>query len=750
MSGAFFVPGERRPLRLRETPSVIACLLGMRVLLLALMGAASVRALPPETYRLPVDWHLDATPYAASAVRNADGTLTLSNGLIRRVIRIQDGCATVALDDLMTGRSLLRSVRPEALVTINGREYAAGGLLGQPNHAFLAPEWLAALKPDPKALRLVGVEIGQPEERLGWKRVRHHAPGAVWPPKGVAVRLDFAPPDGQGAFKVSVHYELYDGIPVWSKWLTVTNGSDQPVRVDRFTSELLAVIEQASYVETRGGVPGLGGPFPDCLQVETDQAFGSFNADQANRHVVHWEKDPLYATQVNYLRETPCLLRVSPFRGPAQDVAPGATFATFRAFGLVQDSSDRERRGLAQRRMYRVLAPWVTENPLMHHLLASDPATVRKAVDQAAEVGFEMIILSFGSGFNTETDDPAHLRRWAEVADYARSKGVDLGSYSLLSSRKVGGGNDVVPAPGESTTFGHAPALTSPWGREYFRKLRAFLEGTGFGVLEHDGSYPGDWDVTARPPLQRGLEDSQWAQWRIIDAYYRWCRGRGVYLNVPDYYFLAGSSKCGMGYREDNWSLPRAQQVIHTRQNIHDGTWDRTPSMGWMFVPLSQYHGGGAAATIEPLDSHLGHYQLMVRSNLSAGVQACYRGPRLFDTPRVRDMLKAEVDWFKAHRDILESDVIHLRRPDGLDWDGLLHVNPGLAERGLLTVFNPTDRAIEREILVPLYYSGLSGAATVRVDGAAETRRVELDSLCRARIRVAIPPSGQTWVVFTR
>ena len=943
------------------------------------LGAIFAQALPPENYQLATDWQLDASSFKATATKSENGdTLTLQNGLIRRVIRLKDGCATLALDDLMSGRSLVRSVRPEAMVTINGQEFAVGGLIGQPNHAFLTPEWQAALKTDPNALQLIGVEISEIKERMPWKRVRPHAPDVQWPPKGVAVRLEFSPytdkqpiteipwadirtklfadeftqlssdwkvqasiaderisfmnegkpgeiyapantfcfaeralpanvggvetvispgtnvsytwgpglglvfPNGKvlrcnlrpgdrgehgdfqlsnngvtslmrlpalaakegglslernyrlrvslhpktfiwevadagqaiptwyklfetsrdeswGApiamrlgkmaedgsatdhkgekgewgrcrftevsvwsgidtdrlakvhsvaaprFHVSIHYELYDGLPVWSKWMTVENISKKPLCVDRFTSEVLAVIEQSSDVESRGPNPL---DQPDSIQVETDQAFGSFTARQANSHVVRWEKDPLYTSQVNYNRETPCLLKVGPTRGPAQDIAPGETFTTFRAFGLVQDSSSRERRGLAQRRMYRTLAPWVTENPLMHHLVASSPEAARAAIDQAAEVGFEMIILSFGSGFNMENNDPAYLEKWRKVNAYAQSKGIELGSYSLLSSRKVGGGNDVVPAPGERVTFGNAPALTSPWGLEYFKKLYAFFKTTGFTVLEHDGSYPGDWDVTARPPLQKGLADSQWAQWKVINEYYRWCRGQGIFLNVPDYYFLAGSNKCGMGYREVNWSLPRAEQVIHTRQNIYDGTWDRTPSMGWMFVPLSEYQGGGKAATIEPLDSHLEHYNLMMLSNLSYGVQACYRGPRLFDTPRVRDLVKANVDWFKAHRAILESDVIHVRRADGKDWDGLLHVNPQLKERALLSVFNPLNQSIEREILVPLYYAGLKDSATVSINGAADTNRVKLDSTGRAKVRLTLPPNSHTWIVF--
>jgi hypothetical protein len=40
----------------------------------------------------------------------------------------------------------------------------------------------------------------------------------------------------------------------------------------------------------------------------------------------------------------------------------------------------------------------------MMHLIASDEASVLRAIEQCHEVGFEMLILSFGSGFNLESD----------------------------------------------------------------------------------------------------------------------------------------------------------------------------------------------------------------------------------------------------------------------------------------------------------------------------------------------------------
>ena len=44
-------------------------------------------------------------------------------------------------------------------------------------------------------------------------------------------------------------------------------------------------------------------------------------------------------------------------------------------------------------------------NPVFMHLRNSDSESIRRAVDQCVETGFEMIILTFGSGFNMESTD---------------------------------------------------------------------------------------------------------------------------------------------------------------------------------------------------------------------------------------------------------------------------------------------------------------------------------------------------------
>jgi hypothetical protein len=707
-------------------------------------------AWPGSTVRPAADWLLDAAPFKAALYRGAGrDELVLANGLIARTFRLAPNAATVGLDNLVTGEAILRGVKPEAILDIDGRRYEVGGLKGQPNYAFLRPEWVDGLTASPAALRFVGLAIGKPTERMAWKRVRHHAPGVKWPPEGVSLRLDFAMPsanppkpgDLQGV-TVSVHYELYDGLPCYAKWFTLSNGTAKPLRLDRFSSEVLAVVERASEVDELAA-----GRVPPAIHVETDMAMNGMMAAGANRRSYRWLPDPDFHTQVNYEKKTPCLLDIGPELGPAQEVKPGETFESFRAWVLPFDSMDRERQGLAMRRLYRTIAPWATENPLMMHCRFADERSVTAAIDQCAAVGFEMVILTFGSGFDLENPQPSTLATAKKYAAYARGKGVEIGSYSLLASRSVGGGNDVVMPSGQSPTFGNSPCLGSDWGVKYFRGLYDFHRESGFTLLEHDGSYPGDVCQSEKHPGHRGLADSRWTQWRTISDFYKWCRGQGIYLNVPDHYFLSGSNKTGMGYREVNWSLPREQQVIHTRQNIFDGTWEKTPSMGWMFVPLTEYQGGGAAATIEPLDAHLDHYERMLVSNLACGVQACYRGPRLFDTDRTRTMVKRWVDWFKAHRDILESDLIHGRRADARDLDWMLHANPKLKEKGLLIVFNPLSQPLQRTLRVNVYYTGLSEKVQVHeASGPATELPVRRDFTID--LPVQVPPQGMKWYAF--
>ena len=694
------------------------------------------------------DWLVSGIKRTAGVHRDSDGReVILDNGLIRRVFRVNPNGVTVGFENLMLGTTIIRAIKPEGIVSLNGTKYEIGGLTGQPDQAYLLSEWIDEMQSFSGSFRCVSLSTRDVEERIEWKQTRHAAYRS-WPPDGVGLQFTYESPEAElSGVTVAIHYELYDSIPVLCKWMTIENGSNRNVTVDSFWSEVLAPVEVESVVDEREGKPWR---FP-AIDFLSDYSFHGMDESSADK-VTQWLPDPLYKSQVNYNLKLPAMVVSGPSLGPGLAVPAGGHFQSHRTYVVIHDSDDRERQGLVLRRVQRMIAPWSTENPLMMHVRSANSKVFRNAVDQCAEVGFEMIIYTFGSGLNMENENPEYIAGIKADVDYAHSKGIEVGAYSLLASRKISPEHDVInPKTGEpgGAIFGNSPCLGSHWGQQYFRKIRSFIEQTGLDLLEHDGSYPGDPCASTVHPGHRGLPDSQWNQWRMISDFYQWCRSRGIYLNVPDYYFLTGSSKTGMGYRETNWSLPRERQIIHGRQNIFDGTWTKTPSMGWMFVPLVEYHGGGAAATLEPLHEHLDAYQAHLVNNLGAGVQACYRGPRLYDTEATKAVVKKWVAWFKRHRDILESDLIHLRRPDGRDIDCFLHVNPALEQKAMAVVYNPLGTEVDRTLTLPLYYAGLTDRVAVR-EQDQEWREYELDRDYRLQIPIRVPANGFTWLVMRK
>jgi len=692
------------------------------------------------------DWLIDPRGFTARAGRQGTNQqICLENGLIRRTFVLAPNAATVGLDHLTTGASLLRAVEPEAQLTINGKPYNIGGLSGQPNRAYLLPAWVQSMTNVPGSFQFTGFTHGTTQAPFLWKRTRP-APNLSWPPPGTSLNLQFHGTDAATHnISVTVHYELYDGLPVIAKWLTVQNQSAAEITLDRFTLERLAMVEAESAVDER---PEMAWRVPS-VQVLSDYMFKGMDLVTGNQ-VASWQKDPLFRTQVSYAHQTPCILVCQPPIGPSAKIAPGSEFRSFRSFLVLYDSTDRERQGLTLRRAHRTLAPWSAENPIMMHVRNADSKSFRTAVDQCAEVGFEMIIYTFGSGLNVENQDPSYLANVKADVDYAHAKGVQVGAYSLFSSRRINDENDVInPKTGRpgGAIFGNAPCFGSRWGVEYLKKLTNFLAVTGLDLLEHDGPYPGDVCASTQHPGHRGEGDSQWVNWQMSAHLYQWCRERGIYVNQPDYYFFTGGNKTAMGYREDNWSLPREQQLIHSRQNIFDGTWTKPQTAGWMFVPLTEYHGGGPGATIEPLKDHLDAYEAHLANTLGSGVQACWRGPRLYDSPETQALVKRYVDWFKKHREILESDLIHGRRADGRDVDYLIQVNPQGRTRAFTVIHNPLPVEVDRTLQLPLYYSGLREKARLRrEDGKPE--RIRLDDQARATVRVRIPANGRTWLSF--
>ena len=272
------------------------------------------------------DWLVNPAPYKAQVRESkSTGELILENGLARRVIRLTPNAATVTLENLVSGEHLLRAVAPEARVNIDGTDYPVGGLTGQSIQNYLKADWIKDLRPLPGSYQFSKWEEQPVSKRLEWKKHPEWlAKDHPWPPPGKHVVMYYDPPVTEAMPRpdlprIAVHYELYDGIPLFSKWITVTHNCDKPVRLRTFTSHELKLAEIESSVNT---VPATG-KFNLC--VETDMAFGDMMPEYANP-CVRFLSDPEYPTQVHYECKTPCLLRCAPPLGPDQEISKEKPF----------------------------------------------------------------------------------------------------------------------------------------------------------------------------------------------------------------------------------------------------------------------------------------------------------------------------------------------------------------------------------------------------------------------------------------
>ena len=558
---------------------------------------------------------------------------------------------------------------------------------------------------------------------------------------------------------VDVHYEIYQGLPVIMKTFTVHNRAVKDVVLTQFEGEHLAVQPTVSRL----------------LHVESDYSFALANAtDKGSSLGIHmggrggqfrdynlgggttrFVRDPDWRSMATFNQaedlflEDPQsgLLLSRPTVGPNWSVKPNQSFDAFRTFEILNDTSERERYFLAQRQFYKKLAPQSTEHQLQ--VLApnaDDLNTLAPLMDQMAECGFELLQApAFTGSFSHSDSSAANIDRMKLVCDYAKTKGIRVGAYELMmASRGWGSAEDhfncVDPAtkrPG--SMFGQSACGASAWADMYGTNLWQTIEGAGMGAFMPDGPYHGDCCAATDHPHHKGLEDSQWAQWKWMCQILHEGQRRNLYLPVPDWYFLNGQSVTGMGFREAVDNIDIVLQTVICRQYVYDGTWHKIASMGGVNVNTRVLPGG--------MEQSLDKYERQFFGLLSSGAAVSITGHRLYDGPNSRAMLRKWMDWYRRYRAIIQGDIIHLRRPDGRDLDYTLHVNPAGREKGMLLVFNPLDEVVKRELVVPLYYTGPTATARIR-EQEGQPQTYQLDRGFNVRVPLTIPTNGYSWFII--
>jgi hypothetical protein len=170
--------------------------------------------------------------------------------------------------------------------------------------------------------------------------------------------------------------------------------------------------------------------------------------------------------------------------------------------------------------------------------------------------------------------------------------------------------------------------------------------------------------------------------------------------------------------------------------------------MCYAACPLVSAYGGPPITRFEPLNENLTDYDSIMGSYFGMGIQGVYRGTRLYDTEATRRRVHFWTDFFHKYSDLVNADIIHIRRADGRDLDAMMHVNPGgKTGKGLAFIWNPLPHQVTRDFELPLYYTGLTDSARIHErDGPA--RKFKLDRDYKVRVPVTIPAGGHTWLVI--
>lgn len=594
---------------------------------------------------------------SVASVTEIENEVVFSNRYIKRIISRLSGI-TVSIADGDGTEALASPVR-EGEVSVNGVKYALEG------------EFSLNIK-----------EGNVTNKGFDYTPVEYNTHPYPYPAPGKVAELTY----DYEEFSATVIYEIFDNMPIMRKSLYVKNTGDKTLTVDTAETENLCFTDEGRlrfYMEA-DYVGGNGTGFYNDTSIFYD----------GNTVSAHFDM------------------------GPDYDLAPGEVFRGMQVYEIFCQSRCFDHRMNEVQNMYRRVAPWVNEAPMYMHLISDNSAEIRRTADELSEIGFDMIIQSFGSGINMESEDEGYIERVRSDYDYVHSKGMRIGGYTLAIIKDYKSVNHDCATNGDHSQISRC--LCTAWSEGYWSRVLNFIKKTGTDFIEIDGPYH-FYLCTGNKPGQtehkhKGLSDSRYMQWlkSSVEIYAR-MRQLGLYINAPDWQYLAGTNKNAAGYEEIAFSQPRTVQLLVTRIYGYKGTYHKIPSMGWGFLPIDEYHGGDKAASFEPLTDNLADYDWALAQAAASGIWPCVRGKKVYDSPQSKAVIKYWCDLIKHHRKLLNSNTVHVYPPKPTgnlsiaeDIDVILQEDSSGCAKLFLMVCNQTLEKRSKTLVLPAFFTGLT------------------------------------------
>ena len=195
---------------------------GLWLLLICLANVALAQNLPVWQATLGnakiADWLFKPIAAKAEIYQSADKKdIILYNGLLRRSFRLAPNVGCYDFVNLQNKQQLIRSVKAEARLSINGKDYNIGGLYGQKENAYLLPNWLNDFTANSQDFSLERYEVSPIAPIINWKSAGWWASNKKQATGKTITFYYHSAATQLAGIRVGVHYSIYDGIPLISK-----------------------------------------------------------------------------------------------------------------------------------------------------------------------------------------------------------------------------------------------------------------------------------------------------------------------------------------------------------------------------------------------------------------------------------------------------------------------------------------------------------------------------------------------------
>eukprot|EP00759_Apiculatamorpha_spiralis_P003710 PhF_6_TR11721/c0_g1_i1/m.19116 len=533
---------------------------------------------------------------------------------------------------------------------------------------------------------------------------------------------------------VSVHYEMYDGLPFMRKWVSVSVAAGGPsVVVNALTIENLRAPnfgpDQMTILQVQPN-----NPTPATQQVvpQNDQSFPGRTQqlwyfdpmyDQGNDQELHVPYTYYTYLQVGYGVDT----TFGGSTGPGVLVTATAPFDSISIRTVLHDTTDWERQGLAIRLVQATLAPQLTETPL-HYMITdiSSTAAFRLAIDQAAQTGFEIVIVGYGAaGYCGMCDDQIMNASWVswfgQQVAYAKGKNVGVSAYTLMQHN--GWGESVPPQEqvlNRDGTRGGIACFATDWHATYRQHVLNFAKTVGLSGVETDGQYEnaacGD---AGGDHHHNGLDGSYDAQLKATLTFNQAMKGLGIYQTGADAYYWDGANNWNHADTDAGYSLPDLwERLTVGREYVYDSTTTRLASSGSYGI------GDISNAAKQCGNDRVLCMDYALASFFAVGVNPTIVASSLWPpadpmSATLSSLLSSWTTFYAKYRTVLTSRIsLHIARPTSRSYEVSAMLWKG---QGIIAVFNPTATQQQDTVYVPLYYGSFGYGAQVMISAAGSS-----------------------------